>query len=108
MIREIDIHTFAQAHKDGAFVVDVRQPDEYESGHVPGAKNIPLSHLPHRVHELPKDRDIHVICASGGRSMSATQFLHGAGHRALSVAGGTSSWIRAGKPVIRGSRENVA
>ena len=108
MIREVDVNAFAAAHQDGAFVVDVREPHEYESGHVPGAKNIPLSHLPRRVGELPRDKDIHVICASGGRSYSAAQFLTGSGLRAISIAGGTQAWLRSGKPVVNGSKENVA
>jgi rhodanese-related sulfurtransferase len=108
MIREIDVHHFAAAHQDGAFVIDVRDPWEYEAGHVPGAKNIPLGHLPRRIHELPRDKEIHVICASGSRSYAAAQLLAGSGLQASSVRGGTHAWIRAGKPVVNGNRENVA
>jgi rhodanese-related sulfurtransferase len=108
MVREVSIEAFSAAHKDGAIVIDVRDRHEYESGHVPGARNIPLSLLPWRTHELPKDREIHVICAGGGRSQSAVQYLAGSGFKAVSVSGGTQAWIKAGKPIVNGSRENVA
>ena len=56
-------------------VVDVRQPDEYRSGHIIGAKLIPLGELGQRINELPKDREIICVCATGNRSRSATKLL---------------------------------
>lgn len=81
-------------------LVDVREAHEYRNGHVPGAVSIPMSVLPVRVHELPKDRDVHVICQSGGRSMQVTMWLARQGYRPVNVHGGTGTWVQAGGPIV--------
>jgi len=101
-MREVPLAAFAAAHRDGAFVVDVREPDEYAGGHVPGATLVPMSQLPSRLPELPKDKPVYVICASGNRSLSMTSLLIRVGHDAYSVSGGTQAWARAGHPIARG------
>ncbi|MEU4421557.1 rhodanese-like domain-containing protein [Actinoplanes sp. NPDC024001] len=103
---EVDVVTFA-AHRDGAVVIDVREPFEYLSGHVPGAELVPLARLAARIGDLPKDRPVYVICASGNRSLTAAGLLHRAGIDAWSVAGGTAAWQRAGHPVVRGRHATV-
>lgn len=100
---EIDLDTFAARLRDGAFVIDVREPHEYVAGHVPGARLVPLGTLPTRLRDLPRDRTVHVICAGGNRSLSAVRSLGGTGVRAVSVAGGTSAWIGSGRPAVKGS-----
>jgi rhodanese-related sulfurtransferase len=105
---EVDLSTFAAAHADGALVIDVREPAEYVSGHVPGARLVPLSRLPQHAGDLPAGQPVYVICASGNRSWTAAQFLIQRGLDARSVAGGTGDWITRGLPVVRGSQENVA
>ena len=85
-----------------AIVVDVRQPDEYLGGHVPGAVLIPLNDVPERFGELPTDREVLVICRSGGRSYVASEFLVANGVRAVNVAGGTLAWIESGREVVEG------
>jgi rhodanese-related sulfurtransferase len=100
VIPEIDQNTLADRLADGdAFVLDVREAREYRPGHVPGALNIPLSILPVRMHELPKDEQVLVICQAGGRSAQATMLLRAVGVDAYSVTGGTGAWIEAGRPV---------
>lgn len=85
-----------------AFVLDVREPAEYEAGHVPGALSIPQADLATRLSEVPRDRDVLVVCASGMRSMRATQFLRGLGYdRVLNLLGGTTAWREAGLPIER-------
>ena len=86
------------AHTADATIVDVREPDEFAAGHVPGGTNIPLNQLADRIGELPDDTPIHVICQSGGRSAKATELLTGRGIDAINVEGGTSAWIAAGLP----------
>src|SRR5665213_1853588 len=76
-------------------VVDVREPFEFASGHVPRATNIPLSELPARHSELSASDSVYVICQSGGRSVQATQYLEAVGHTAINVTGGTAAWISA-------------
>ena len=79
--------------------MDVREAREYRPGHVPGARNLPLSGLPVRLPELPKNRPVYVICQAGGRSAQATALMRAVGIDATSVAGGTGAWIEAGRPV---------
>lgn len=102
MVREIDVQSLAGVH--GAFVLDVREPFEYVMGHVPGAVLVPMAALRDHVARLPRDRTVHVICATGNRSAVAAAALSRAGLDAVSVAGGTSAWQRAGHPVVSGSR----
>ena len=77
-------------------MLDVRNPDEYEAGHVAGAKLIPLDELGARLDEVPEADPLYVICAVGGRSLVATKALVQAGYHAISVAGGTQGLDRAG------------
>ncbi|HWJ19305.1 MAG TPA: rhodanese-like domain-containing protein, partial [Geobacterales bacterium] len=76
---------------DGAFVLDVREPFELAVENVPGAVNIPLGQLRARLKELPRDRDIHVICRSGQRAYMATRILRQNGFKAWDVSGGMLS-----------------
>ena len=100
---EIDLPTFAAAHRDGALVIDVREPAEYAHGHVKGAVPIPLGSLAARARELPRGVPVHVICAGGNRSLAAAEYLLRVGVDARSVAGGTAAWLRAGHPVVCGT-----
>lgn len=100
---EVDLATFAAAHAAGAVVLDVRNPDEYEGGHVRGAVLIPLGELGPRQDEIPDGDPVYVICAMGGRSLQATKAMVQAGYHAVSVAGGTKGWIEQGRPVVTGS-----
>jgi rhodanese-related sulfurtransferase len=99
---EIDIEQLAGAVRGGAAIVDVREPGEYVTGHVPGAVLIPMGQLPGRTAELDRSAPVYVVCASGNRSATMTDFLRGAGFDAYSVAGGTSGWARSGRPVVGG------
>lgn len=99
--------TFSQlagACADGATVVDVREPDEYVRGHVPGAVLIPLGQLPHRTNEVPRSSRVFVICASGRRSRTGASVLEAAGIDAISVEGGTDGWIADGREYVTGPR----
>jgi len=100
---EVDLDTFAAAYETGAVVLDVRNPDEYESGHIGGAVLIPLGELGARQDEIPDGDPLYVVCAMGGRSLNATKALVQAGYPALSVTGGTKGWIDQGRPVVTGS-----
>lgn len=103
-MREVDLATFAAAQAGGATVIDVREPSEYTDGHVPGARCVPLGHLPDAIADLPRDKPVYVICASGNRSKAAADLLSRAGIDGRSVAGGTAGWTRGGRPVTRGNR----
>lgn len=107
-MREVDQAAFAAAHTEGAIVIDVREPGEYVDGHVPGARMVPLSRLPLRLADLPRGVRIYVICEAGKRSTAAVSVLTRAGIDAVSVAGGTSAWKRAGRPIVHGTRPTAA
>jgi hydroxyacylglutathione hydrolase len=82
-----------------ALVVDVREPAEYDGGHLPGAMSIPQAELALRLEELPRDRDLLIVCEGGNRSARAARFLKQAGFsRVTNLAGGTSAWRQAGLP----------
>lgn len=102
-MREIDIHEFAAAHADGAEVIDVRERGEYVSGHVPGARLVPMGQLASRLSELDREQTVYVVCASGNRSKSMASLLAQQGFDAVNVAGGTSAWIQSGRPVTTGA-----
>lgn len=79
------------------FLVDVRTAPEFRGGHVPGAVNIPLNEIETRVNEIPNDKPVVVICATGNRSMSGAAKIKKAGiSKVYNVQGGTMGWMRAG------------
>lgn len=90
------------SQKQKPYLLDVRQPEEYRSGHIPGAKLLPLGDLRSRMNELPKDREILVVCHSGNRSLSATRQLVSAGFNAVNLRGGMIAWSHAKLPVSKG------
>lgn len=82
-----------------AVILDVRERREWKAGHVPGSKNMPLSTLAKRTHELPSQRTYVAVCRTGSRSRSATAQLRGAGFDVLNLRGGMHAWRRAGLPL---------
>ena len=100
-VPEVDIDELVRRRAAGAFVLDVRNPDEYEAGHVPGAVLLPLSELGERWREVPEG-DVLVICKTGARSARAAEALNQAGRTTVNVAGGTMAWIEAGHEVVTG------
>jgi rhodanese-related sulfurtransferase len=81
----------------------VRNPDEYEHAHVPGARLIPLHELPDRIGEVPAAAEVLVICRTGSRSAIAAEFLAQHGVAAVNVAGGTLEWVHSGRQAPGGS-----
>lgn len=85
-----------------AYLLDVREDDEWREGHAPGAVHVPLGQLAARLPELPRDQPVAVVCAVGARSARAAAWLLQQGHDAVNVRGGMHAWQRAGLPVERG------
>ena len=84
----------------GPLVIDVRQPEEYASGHVPGSLHLSAGSLPERLDELPRDRPLATICASGYRSAVAASLLRRAGFRDVAwVSSGVPAWAARGYPL---------
>jgi rhodanese-related sulfurtransferase len=83
-----------------AVVVDVREPDEWRTGHIPDARHVPLGQLEAHVAELLAEPEIIFVCRSGNRSAAATRALVKAGHpNALNMTGGMGAWRAAKLPV---------
>ena len=96
---EINVDEAYQRVEDGAFLLDVRTPEEWDDFHAPQATLIPLDELPSRVDEVPTDQEIVVICRSGNRSQVGRDILLEAGHPSVtSVKGGMNDWAAAGYP----------
>ena len=86
--------------KNNHVLIDVRTPQEFKSGHIPGAKNVPLQSLSENLKKVPKDKTVMVVCRSGHRSGMACRILSNAGYDNITnVRGGTMRWIAAGHEV---------
>jgi rhodanese-related sulfurtransferase len=104
-IPEIEVDELAALRADASAptrLIDVREPDEYEAGHVPGAELIPLGEVADRVEEFRSDGPTYVICRSGARSMRACEHAAEHGIEVVNVAGGTMAWMLAGHDVETG------
>ena len=89
-----------QKGDEGAYVLDVRSPEEYASGHVPGAVNIPYDQIAARMAEVPKDKDVVLYCKSGRRAGIAAEVLAGQGYTRLQhLEGDIVAWVDKGRPV---------
>lgn len=80
----------------GAQLIDVRESNEWKSGHVPGAKHIPLGSLEGRLKTIAQEKPVMVICQSGMRSAQAAKILASKGFDVSNVSGGMVAWKRAG------------
>ena len=100
---EVSVARAAELREAGAYMLDVREPMEWDEFHMPGATLIPLGTLESRVNELPKDQEIVVVCRSGNRSVTGRDILLEAGFtNVTSMAGGMNEWRSAGFPTVTG------
>ena len=83
---------WGQLGSESVFLLDVRDPDEFEEGHIPGAINLPLNEIRSRMEELPRDREISIYCGVGQRAYYATRILLQNGYRARNLAGGIRTY----------------
>jgi rhodanese-related sulfurtransferase len=92
--------TLPASGDEAPFVLDVRTPEEYVAGHVPGAVNIPYDQVGARLAEVPKDRTVVLYCRSGKRAGMAAQALAQNGYTKLQhLEGDMPGWIETGRPV---------
>ena len=88
----------------GAYLLDVREDDEWEAGHAPGAHHLPMMEIPARMAEIPDDTDVVVVCRSGGRSGQVVSYLTQNGwDNVRNLDGGMRSWADAGREVVADS-----
>jgi len=102
-MEEVTVGHLAEKLKVGGLrVIDVRDPDEYRAGHIPGAELITMATIPLRISELPRDEKLFVVCESGGRSWQVCAYLDRHGYQVVNVEGGTGMWRMSGFPVKQG------
>jgi rhodanese-related sulfurtransferase len=88
--------------RDDVVLLDVREPEEYAAGHIPGVQLLPMGTVPARLSDIPTDKTVIVTCRSGNRSGQITDFLRRNGFtRVHNMQGGILAWQRAGYPVER-------
>jgi rhodanese-related sulfurtransferase len=89
---DMPVADWQELAQTGALLVDVREPDEFAAGHIPGAINLPLSQLRERYGELPKEQDLWLSCGVGQRAYYATRFLAQHGYRPHNLSGGYTTY----------------
>ena len=101
--QEISVDEAAILRESGAFLLDVREPEEWVEYHIPGATLIPLAQLENRLNEVPADQEVVIVCRSGNRSLIGRDILQGAGfENSTSMAGGMKQWMAAGYEWVEG------
>lgn len=104
-VREISAGDLALLLERGVAVVDVREPDEYREGHIPGALLVPLGLVPESIESFRRSVSVYIVCQTGGRSMRACEFLHDAGvTNVINVAGGTMGYAALGNLLATGDQ----
>jgi phage shock protein E len=95
---DVDVATVAQIkERDDVVVLDVREPFEYEAGHIPGVTLIPMGEVPQRLSEIPTDKTVVVSCRTGNRSAQVTDYLRQQGFDNVhNMSGGIVDWQAAG------------
>lgn len=84
-----------------AYLLDVREPDEWAAGHAPGSYHLPMSQLPARLDEVPAERDVVVVCRVGARSAHVVAYLRANGfENVANLDGGLAEWAAVGKPLV--------
>ncbi len=102
MVEEITVQELSELMSGGITLIDVREPDEYASGHAPGAVLMPLGSVLAGEVTIEASGPVYMICRSGARSMRACETLHAQGIAAVNVAGGTMAWVASGYGVVEG------
>jgi rhodanese-related sulfurtransferase len=88
----------------GAYLLDVREDDEWSAGHAPDAVHLPMMEVPARLTEIPTDQDVVVVCRVGGRSAQVVGYLRQQGwENVINLDGGMTGWAAAGRPVVADS-----
>ncbi len=90
-----------EAQAQGAMLIDVRESSEYHAGHAQGAKHISVQVIERRLGEIPKERQIVVVCQSGMRSQRAAEILSRNGYQVLNVSSGMIGWQHAGLKIVK-------
>lgn len=103
-VESVTAEEFAKRFEsDDLEVIDVRKPDEFATGHIEGARNLPLDYINDLMQEFPKDKELHIHCAGGYRSMVAASILKSRGvNDVVNIEGGYGAVLKTGVPVLTG------
>jgi rhodanese-related sulfurtransferase len=85
---------------ESVILLDVREDDEWQRGHAPGAQHIPMGDVPARIGEVDTEAKLFVVCHAGGRSLRVSQYLARNGYEPINVSGGMLAWAGAGRPLV--------
>src|ERR1700712_4232694 len=85
---------------EGLWILDVREPVEWQHGRIDGAVHVPMGEIPGRLAELPQDTQLVVVCKVGGRSAQVTAWLQQQGYDAVNLSGGMLEWVASGRPIV--------
>ena len=99
-VPQADIATVPSDIDESVTLLDVREDDEWQRGHAPGALHIPMGQIPARIGEIDSTTPLYVVCQGGGRSQRVAQYLAQNGFSPVNVSGGMMAWAGAGRQVI--------
>jgi rhodanese-related sulfurtransferase len=99
-VPDIDVDEANRLVAEGAMLLDVREDDEWEAGHAPGAVHVAMGLVPDQVDRIPADRTVVCVCRVGGRSAAVAGALAGAGYDVRNLGGGMLAWEQGGQPVV--------
>jgi rhodanese-related sulfurtransferase len=86
---------------DDAYLLDIREDDEWLAGHAPGAHHLPMMEVPARLADVPQEGDVVVVCRMGGRSGQVVAYLRQNGwDNVRNLEGGMEDWAAAGKELV--------
>jgi rhodanese-related sulfurtransferase len=84
-----------------AYLIDVREDDEWRAGHAPDAVHLPMMQVPERLAEIPAEGPVVIVCRSGHRSAEVVRYLIGQGYgNVRNLADGMFGWVAAGRPLV--------
>ncbi len=99
-VPQADISSVPPTFDETVILLDVREDDEWQRGHAPGALHIPMGQIPARIAEIDSAATLYVVCQAGGRSQRVAQYLAQNGYAPINLSGGMLAWAGAGRPVI--------
>ena len=99
-VPQADIADVPSTLDESVVLLDVREDDEWQRGHAPGARHIPMGQIPARLDDIDPAAKLYVVCGVGGRSQRVAQYLAQNGYAPVNVSGGMVAWAGAGRPVI--------
>lgn len=99
-VAQVQVADLPATFDESVVLLDVREDDEWQRGHINGAQHIPMGDVPARMDEIDPDATLYVMCHAGGRSARVALYLARNGFTPINVEGGMLAWSAAGRPII--------